>query len=220
MAPASGNASRMIQYSERYLLRPMTGDDIPQVMAIERASFSSAWPRSAYEKELENRLARYLVAVRLGEPEPDRRGVRRHLGRLLARTRPAASGEIVGFAGLWLMVDEAHIVTLAVRPDARRQGVGTLLVLGALELAYAHDMARVTLEVRASNLAAQKLYERCGFLRAGVRPRYYSDDNEDAIVMTTPPLEEPAFRALFERLRDEHARRFGPVRQGPTIDRR
>jgi ribosomal-protein-alanine N-acetyltransferase len=135
----------MIQYSERYLLRPMTYDDIPEVMAIERASFSAAWPRTAYEKELENRLARYLVAVRLGGPEGDRRGVRRHFGRLLARGRPRQSGEIVGFVGVWLMVDEAHIVTLAVRPDARRQGVGELLVLGALELAYACGMAHVTL---------------------------------------------------------------------------
>ncbi len=210
----------MIQYSERYLLRPMTYDDIPRVMAIERASFSSAWPQSAYEKELENRLARYLVAVRVGGPGPDRRGVRRHLGRLLPRRRASSSDEIVGFVGVWLMVDEAHIVTLAVHPDARHQGVGQLLVLGALELAYAHDMARVTLEVRASNEAARKLYERCGFHRAGVRLRYYTDNNEDAIVMTTPPLHEPAFRALFERLRDEHARRYGPVRQGPAIDRR
>lgn len=210
----------MIQYSERYLLRPMTYDDIPAVMAIERSSFTSAWPQGAYEKELENRLARYLVAVRLGGPEPERRGVRRHLGRLLPRAHSRRSDDIVGFAGVWLMVDEAHIVTLAVRPDARRQGVGELLVLGALELAYAHGMARVTLEVRASNEAAQKLYERCGFRRAGVRLRYYTDNNEDAVVMTTPPLHEPAFRTLFERLRDEHARRFGPVRQPPAIDRR
>lgn len=209
----------MIQYSERYLLRPMTCDDIPQVMAIERASFASAWPQTAYEKELENRLARYLVAVRLGEAEPGPRGVRRRLGRLLAR-RPPQPGDIVGFVGVWLMVDEAHIVTLAVRPDARRQGVGQLLVLGALELAYAHDMSRVTLEVRASNDAARALYERCGFRRVGVRPRYYTDNQEDAVVMSTPPLGDPDFRALIDRLRDEHARRFGPVRQGPAIDRR
>ncbi|HXF51131.1 MAG TPA: ribosomal protein S18-alanine N-acetyltransferase [Dehalococcoidia bacterium] len=209
----------MIQYSERYLLRPMTYDDIPQVMAIERASFASSWPQTAYEKELENRLARYLVAVRLDGAEPGPRGVRRRLGRLLAR-RPAGTGDIVGFVGVWLMVDEAHIVTLAVRPDARRQGVGQLLVLGALELAYAHDMSRVTLEVRASNDAARALYERCGFRRIGVRPRYYTDNQEDAVVMSTPPLGDPGFRALFERLREEHARRFGPARQGPAIDRR
>lgn len=197
----------------------MTYDDIPQVMAIERASFTSAWPQTAYEQELENRLARYLVAVRLGEAESGPRGVRRRLGRLLAR-RPPGEGEIVGFVGVWLMVDEAHIVTLAVRPDARRQGVGQLLVLGALDLASALGMARVTLEVRASNEAARALYERCGFRRVGVRPRYYSDNQEDAVVMSTPPLDDPEFRALFERLRNEHARRFGPVRQGPVIDRR
>lgn len=207
----------MMQYSQRYLLRPMTYDDIPQVMAIERASFTSAWPQTAYEQELENRLARYLVAVRLGEPGPRLRGVRRKLGRLLAR-RPPGQGEIVGFVGVWFMVDEAHIVTLAVRPDARRQGVGQLLVLGALQLAYALDMARVTLEVRASNEAARALYERCGFRRVGVRPRYYTDNQEDALLMSTPLLKDPEFRALFERLRDEHARRFGPVRQGPAID--
>lgn len=209
----------MMQYSARYLLRPMTYGDIPQVMAIERASFTSAWPQTAYEQELENRLARYLVAVRLGEAESGPRGVRRRLGRLLAR-RPPEPGEIVGFVGVWLMVDEAHIVTLAVRPEARRQGVGQLLVLGALELASALGMARVTLEVRASNEAARALYERCGFRRVGLRPRYYTDNQEDAIVMSTPLLKDPEFRALFERLRNDHARRFAPVRQGPVIDRR
>lgn len=198
----------MIQYAEPYRLRPMTFDDVPEVMAIERASFASAWPQTAYEKELENRLARYLVAIDTGA-RPRRAGPCRRLFRALRRRPEAPAFErIVGFVGVWLMVDEAHIVTLAVSPESRRRGIGELLVLGALELAYAHGMGRVTLEVRASNEAARALYERCGFRRAGVRPRYYSDNNEDAVVMTTPFIASPDFRAFFERLRDEHARRF------------
>ncbi len=187
----------------RYRIRPMTEDDLPGVMEIERASFPSAWPESAYRKELTNRLARYVVAVEAeqrAEASPGRRRLWGSIARALGRDgnkAAAPTGRIIGFAGLWLMVDEAHIVTLAVREGNRRQGVAQALALRAIDLARESDQRRVTLEVRASNTAAQALYSKLGFQRAGVRRRYYTDNQEDAVIMTTPDLDSPEYRALL-----------------------
>jgi ribosomal-protein-alanine N-acetyltransferase len=150
--------------------------DLPEVQAIERASFTTPWPPNAYRSELEeNRLASYLVA-RVGE-------------------------QVVGYAGMWLMVDEAHITTFAVHPGWRRRRIGERLLLAMLDLAVARRAREATLEVRVSNLAARRLYEKYGFRPVGIRPRYYSDDGEDAIVMTTEPLSSPSMRDRLARLR-------------------
>jgi [ribosomal protein S18]-alanine N-acetyltransferase len=157
---------------------PMTLDDVPAVHEIERLSFRTPWPAYAFEQELRgNRLARYVVA-RVGEA-------------------------VVGFAGVWLMVDDAHITTFGVHPDWRRQGVGRRMLLAVTELARQIGARRMTLEVRASNTAAQALYRAFGFDIVGRRPRYYTDDGEDALVMTTPDLGTPALDA---RLRAERER--------------
>ena len=137
--------------------------DIPSVHRIERQSFPVPWPAYAFRQELEaNRLARYLV-VRYGD-------------------------RVIAYAGLWLMVDEAHVTTFAVLPEWRRQGVGRRLMLALLESATKVRAETATLEVRISNVAARRLYEQFGFRPVGVRPRYYSDNGEDALIMTTDPL--------------------------------
>jgi ribosomal-protein-alanine N-acetyltransferase len=152
-------------------------EDLPAVHRIEKASFTSPWPEHAYQSELEsNRLAHYLVA-RVDE-------------------------QVVGYGGMWLMVDEAHITTFAVHPAWRRQHIGERLLLAFLDLAIDRGAHEATLEVRLSNLAARRLYEKYGFRPVGLRPRYYSDDHEDALIMTTEPLGEPARRARIARLRD------------------
>lgn len=154
----------------------MRTTDLPEVEAIERASFTTPWPPNAYRSELEdNRLASYLVA-RVGE-------------------------RVVGYAGMWLMVDEAHITTFAVHPSWRRRRIGERLLLAMLDLAAARRAREATLEVRVSNLAARRLYEKYGFRPVGIRPRYYSDDGEDAIVMTTEPLASSAMRSRLAALR-------------------
>ena len=151
---------------------PMHLDDVAAVHEIERLSFATPWPAHAFEQELRgNRLARYLVA--------------------------RAGDRIVGFAGVWLMVDEAHITTFGVHPDRRRQGVGRQLLLNLCELAVTIGARRLTLEVRASNEAAQALYRSFGFELAGRRPHYYTDDGEDALVMTTPELHDPRMRDVI-----------------------
>ena len=162
----------------RVVVEPMALDDVAAVHEIERLSFRTPWPAYAFEQELKgNRLARYLVA--------------------------RAGDRVVGFAGIWTMVDDAHITTFGVHPDWRRQGIGRQLLLNLAELSAAIGAKRMTLEVRASNLAAQALYRAFDFDVVGRRTGYYTDDGEDALIMTTPELEGPAMR---ERVAAERAR--------------
>ena len=167
----------------RYAVRRMVPGDILQVVDIERESFPSTWPQSTYKRELQNRLAHYLVLVQqvpehpperpLASPAPVRRplGWRRTMRRLFSLQPPPEPTQelILGFVGLWLMVGEAHIVTLAVRESQRRQGLGEVLLIAAIEGAVAHGQEAITLEVRRSNEAAVSLYEKYGFTRVGVR---------------------------------------------------
>ena len=160
------------------VIEPMRADDIPAVHDIERASFSAPWPTYAFRQELEsNRLARYVVA-REGD-------------------------HVVGYGGLWLMVDEAHITTFAVAPASRRQGVGERMLLELLRISESVGAAVATLEVRVSNLPARRLYEKYGFRPVGVRPRYYTDNNEDALIMTTGELSSREMRGRIARLSAE-----------------
>jgi [ribosomal protein S18]-alanine N-acetyltransferase len=151
--------------------------DIPEVQAIERASFTAPWPPQAYRSELEtNRLAMYLV------------------GRI--------DGKVVAYAGTWLLVDEAHITTFAVHPAWRRRRIGERLLLAVLDLSLERGAREATLEVRLSNLAARRLYEKYGFRPVGLRPRYYTDNGEDALIMTTEPLASGPMRERLGRLRE------------------
>lgn len=215
----------------RYQVRPMDLGDISQVMEIERESFPSAWSPTAFKRDLQhNRQARYLVAVERRqeaeeatvpalEEEPPRATVSPgRLGRWLADLKRAFGGEeegevsgepIVGFVGVWFTLDEAHVITIAVRESHRRRGIGELMLIAAIELALLNQREVVTLEVRASNQAAQALYEKYGFQRTGVRRRYYSDDGEDAVIMTTEPIRSPTYQALFQRLKEQHRQRCG-----------
>jgi ribosomal-protein-alanine N-acetyltransferase len=169
-------------------IEAMRIEDLDEIERIELASFTTPWPPNAYRSELQtNRLASYLVA--------------------------RIDGLIVGYGGMWLMVDEAHITTFAVHPAWRRQRIGERLLLAFLDLASDRHAREATLEVRLSNLPARRLYEKYGFRPVGLRPRYYSDNNEDALIMTTQPLAEPRHRERIERLRSELD--DGPAPSGP-----
>jgi ribosomal-protein-alanine N-acetyltransferase len=159
-------------------IRPMTEMDLPSVQLIERASFTTPWPPQAYRQELEaNRLAHYLVAL-IGE-------------------------QFVGYGGIWLMVDEAHVTTFAIHPAYRRRRIGERMLIALLDLAVDRHAREATLEVRLSNLPARRLYEKYGFRPVGIRPRYYSDNQEDALIMTTEPLATPVMLERLARLRAE-----------------
>jgi ribosomal-protein-alanine N-acetyltransferase len=178
-------------------LRMMDPADVSEVMAVERASYSAGWPATAFERELtQNAMARYVVL----------------------RSSPA--GPVVGFGGLWLMVDEAHIVTVAIVPSERRRSLGSIIVYGLMSLAIEKQMALATLEVRVSNEAARALYAMYGFYEVGLRKRYYSDNHEDAVIMTTEDIQSDAYglrlRNLGEELRDRYpglSLELGPSRR-------
>ena len=206
-----------------FVVEPMRVEHIPAVSAIERLSFPQAWPQNAYRREIqENRMAHYIVARYLGEPleptppspepEPAPTGGEGLFDRLTRRLlRPgheqtAASPQleqelrsIAGYAGMWIMTDEAHITTIASHPSFRGRGVGELLVLALIDRALANGARWMTLEVRASNSIAQNLYRKYTFKEMGVRRRYYSDNGEDALVMWTDALDSDSFREAHDR---------------------
>ena len=160
-------------------VRLMRDNDIAAVMAVERGAFEKGWPATAFERELTtNGMARYIVLEL-----PD--------------------GNVIGFGGLWLMLDEAHVVTVAVLPHQRLHGYGRLLVHGLVTLAKSEGMQLATLEVRVSNPAARALYAHYGFYEVGLRKRYYSDNGEDAVIMTTEDLAGDSFTKRLERLAAE-----------------
>ena len=196
---------------DTFTLEPMRAGDIDEVRLIERQCFPTPWPKESFRYELErNRMAHYLILRRDavdGEvvPEPiERPGLFRRLFRRNHVDRPTS---IVGFAGLWLMVDEAHITTLAIAPDYQGKGLGELLLVGVTEVCAAYGAKMMTLEVRPSNAIAQKLYGKYGFTGQGVRPHYYSDDGEDALVMWSEEIGSTVFQDRFKRMRVELRKR-------------
>jgi len=146
------------------VIEGMRLEDVSQVIEIERLSFPTPWSRKAFETELaENACACYLVA--------------------------RASGRVIGYAGMWVLIDESHVTNIAVHPHYRRRHVGRALLRELMGRAAARGATAMSLEVRASNVAAQLLYLSEGFVVAGVRKRYYSDTGEDAIIMIRDHLE-------------------------------
>ena len=140
------------------IIRRMTLEDVPAVHEIDFLSFSLPWPERSYRFELTgNPVSRGWVAE--------------------------VNGRIAAMLVLWLIVDEAHIATIAVHPDFRRQGIGERILLHSLRSARMEGASRAFLEVRAGNVAAQTMYKKYGFVVAGVRPGYYKDNNEDALLM-------------------------------------
>jgi [ribosomal protein S18]-alanine N-acetyltransferase len=205
----------------RYVVDRMTMADIPRVIEIEKLAYPSPWPSSAYRKELqENRYAHYIVVrdTQLQTPPPPSSAERsasphRVFPLNLLPAKPAAppspdTASIVGFAGLWLMVDESHITTIAVHPDYRGRGVGETLLSALIGISYDIGARMVTLEVRVSNSVAQNLYRKYGFKEAGVRRRYYSDNHEDAYIMWTDEITSHAYRERYLRLRAALAARM------------
>ncbi len=142
----------------KIVLREMTIEDIDQVLDIEKDIFPTPWSKNAFEKEIsKNELAVYLVAE--------------------------VDSKIAGYGGFWKILDEAHITNIAVKNKYRGKKIGDAILMGIIDYCDTNYIPRITLEVRSSNAVAQKLYKKYGFKARGVRPRYYTDNNEDAIIM-------------------------------------
>src|SRR5882757_9711872 len=150
-----------------WVIHALTHDDIDDVLAIEERAFTNPWTRAMYLAELENTGVSYCFLARN----------ERH--------------EAVGFCSFWRVLDELHINNLAVMPDLRRTGIGSMLLAFVLKTGAEMGARRATLEVRRSNDAARMMYERFGFAVAGVRPGYYSKPVEDALVLWRDDLTEP-----------------------------
>lgn len=138
-------------------LRLMEKDDIDQVLEVSSSSLKESWSKDSFSNEISNPLARYMIAE--------------------------IEDRIVGFAGVWVIVDEGHITNIAVHPDFRGQGIGEKLVQSLINQSSSWSIDAFTLEVRDSNIIAQNLYKKLSFVEEGRRKNYYSDNSEDAIIM-------------------------------------
>ena len=213
-------------------LRRLRAEDIDQVIEIEREAFLPLRLGTSFKRELNNRYARYLVAC---QPEPAApesadappppaddqppadgslwgrmvRGVRGMVGK-----EPALDGgsaDIAGYVGIWFQGNEAHITEIAVRERLRGNGIGELLLIGSVRLALENGSTVLTLEARVSNFIAQRLYEKYGFKQVGIRKAYYSDNREDAVIMTTSPIHSNEYRQLFDQLQQTFLSRWGEI---------
>jgi ribosomal-protein-alanine N-acetyltransferase len=163
----------MMTMSRLPTFRPMTLDDIPNVLELERLIYPQPWSEGIFRDELSRSDRAYIVAER--------------------------GGEIVGFGGLMLVEEDAHVTTLAVKPGARKSGLGTHLMLQLILAGLGMGARNLTLEVRASNQGAQRLYERFGMASVGVRKDYYRDD--DAVIMWVTDIDAPGYAEQLSSIR-------------------
>jgi [ribosomal protein S18]-alanine N-acetyltransferase len=206
-----------------YLIRLMSKEDLPQVSQIDREAFPTMWPPVNFASEFSNRLAHYIVACDDSQTiplpaakSPPRLGLARIFGfRHATKVDPTPAAHtlpvtplVVGFLGFWMMVDESHIINIAVRKTNRGHGVGELLLIAGVQLSARLNANMVTLEVRTSNKTAQNLYSKYGFGQVGLRRGYYTDNHEDALIMSTENIHSTAFRDRFQRLKEAHFKKL------------
>jgi len=201
----------------------MKRQDVPQVAEIDREAFPSDWSSfsfMSYAQELGNPLAHYIVAcTQEGARTQDRgdtpKGKLSSLRKFLSykpshsKTQAAADEDyVVGFAGLRVILGEAHLVSIATRDEYRGQGIGERLLISVIELATQLNASTITLEARVSNEVAQALYRKYGFREVGIRRAYYSDDGEDAVLMSAYTITLPSFQSNLRQLKRAHSRKW------------
>ena len=211
-------------------LRRLQKEDITEVVEIEREAFSPVWVTSPFKRDLSNKRACYLVACLESsgdvapplEPQPEeeensgRSWLSRVAGRLglggsASEPLPKDNYAIAGYVSVWYQGDEAHITEIAVRETLRGKGIGELLLIGSLRAAIEYGSNVMTLEARVSNFIAQRLYEKYSFKSVGIRKGYYSDNREDAVIMTTTPIGTGEYLRMFRELQETWESRWGPI---------
>ena len=214
-------------------IRRLGLDDIDQVIAIEKEAFSPLWVSTSFKRDINNKRANYLVACFgdessteeiLAEIDSDNSSTdvitpepklwKRVLGRLGISSDDGSKDtdeifNIAGYVSVWYQGDEAHITEIAVKGTLRGRGVGELLLIGSLKAAIGHGSKVMTLEARVSNFIAHRLYQKYSFKSVGIRKAYYSDNREDAVIMTTSPIDTSEYSAFFSRLQDSYQTRWG-----------
>ena len=214
------------QSKSSFAIRSFQESDFSQMEEIEREVFPTMAPHTSFRREFRNRLAHYLVIHKQSSnfdkgtnisyrranslaifTSPVINKLLGIVGKLFARNFPSPSDTeelIVGFIGFWYMVEESHIVSIVVRPRYRRRGFGELLLDGAIEHAMKSNINSMTLEVRVSNSIARNLYSKYNFHEKGVRKRYYTDDREDALIMSNEDLCQTKYRSRFYKMDTNH----------------
>ena len=208
-------------------LRRLRTEDISQVVEIEREAFSPLWVSTPFKRELNNRYASYLVAYCGSEarasaaPPKDNPATDRTLwGRVASLTEailgrkpvlPGPDSDVAGYVSVWYQGEEAHITEIAVREPLRGNGIGELLLIGSLRAAMEYGSKVMTLEVRVSNFIAQRLYEKYDFKSVGTRKGYYSDNREDAAIMTTSPILTHEYEQMFQGRQEAYRSRWGEI---------
>ncbi len=213
-----------------------------QTSEVEKDAFPTLFPSTSFRRELNNKISRYLVVSRSddgGTADPslpplphqgsalgngggllDRvmRGAARHIWRQRNGSWKPGDEFIAGFVGVWHVAaaGEAHIVSIGVRTEYRGLGLGEALLLAAIERAIESGLGKVTLEVRVSNHVAQNLYKKYGFMERGRRRGYYTDNREDALIMTTPSILTDSYKTELRRLAASYEMRRGPSERHPV----
>jgi len=220
----------MNRIEPHYLIRLMQNEDIQQVTTVDRLAFPTDEPPTSFEKRLQNKAVCYIVAC---DDNPEKIGAVKNEKEILTATnKPNESlfagislpnlrqlfhsqtilhrrKFVYGFAGFWLVIDEAHLLDIGVRPDFHRMGIGESLLISIISLSLRANARLITLEVRVSNNSAQSLYRKYGFTEVGKRYGYYPDNHEDALIMNTDRLNTPAYQILFEQLKTLYVERWG-----------
>ena len=230
--PADALGKRGLTQPVGVHLRRLQSEDIAEVVEIEREAFSPTWVSSPFKRDINNKRACYLVACleseesdadddSEAEPEPEagEEPGGSWLSRLAGRfgfggtpePLPPDDFAIAGYVSVWYQGDEAHITEIAVRETLRGNGIGELLLIGSLRAAVEYGSHVMTLEARVSNFIAQRLYEKYSFKSVGIRKGYYSDNREDAVIMTTTPIGTEEYGRMFRELQETWESRWGPI---------
>ncbi|MFQ6122294.1 MAG: ribosomal protein S18-alanine N-acetyltransferase [Dehalococcoidales bacterium] len=221
-----------------FYVRRMRKEDVAQVKEIDHEVFPTQWASPNYHRELQNRLAHYIVVCdrdKIIEESEVKAPLEKGVFGLASKIRwwlshnrffgdrlpPPGSQYIIGFAGIWVAADEAHLTNIAVRKRYQQQGIGELLLISMIDLAIELKANFITLEVRASNTPAQNLYHKYGFTQVGVRRGYYTDNREDGLLMSVEGITSAPFQTRLQELKQTHLRKYGivnsPVAKGGCI---
>lgn len=192
-----------LQLAELEIRRMRTGDVQDGVLPIESVSFGRHhWSDESFYNEMNNQVGRYYVLIHTPQA---------------SEGQDTPPSRVVGYCGFWLILDEAHVTTVAVHPEMRGNALGEMLLVHIMERSLSSSVRFVTLEVRAGNYNAQNLYYKYGFKSMGMRPKYYQDNQENALIMTTPDLTSEEQRTLYKGLKTRLEEKLGGFPKGLGI---